>query len=409
MHEIRGGAAQLPAEMRGMRIRRLGFFLAVAASTVLIGFRGGTASYLLFWASLLPPLFGRIYRRILKERLQVHFRLEQYTVLRGETAAGILTLSNDSALPIPDIKVRLKQGKVRFRDSDGEFACSLRPHEVKELRLELECLHCGGDNVGAEDVFVQDIFALSEQHFHALQWLNVLPRPRHAQDLVVAPPKETERPDVRRGYSGERLPDGQLRPYERGEDVRLIHWKASQRQGRPILRSTVPEPKSELVLIPDTRPTLPEGEAGWLAEDSVVEGPLLAADYFLRHGMPLRVLPDEAREMNLTTPSDYPVLYDLCSKEFFQGLLRPDELLQRDLGRSDGRKSYLLLTWEVDEDFIRRLSQSVDLGMRVSLIYIGDGGENLLSADRRIPVYRVTSRRDVFSVLSGFDDEGDGV
>ncbi len=388
---------------RGMMIRRLLCAVSVAACAVLIGFRGGTASYMLLWASLTIPLFAASYRRIITESLRINFHISDHTVLRGERTRGTLIFSNESALPISDVRIRLTSGKIRFAETEQELVCSLKPREIKRIEFELECLHCGMGTVGSDEIVISDIFSLSRKKFKALGSIQVQPRAQHIQDLIVAPVREVERQRVARSYFGDTMPDGQLKAYLPGEDVRRIHWKASVLQGKPIMRNLIPEPKNEIVLLPDARGSLPAGEAGWVAEDSVIEGTLAIADYFLRHNIPLRVLPDEARAVNVFTPSNYLRLYDICASNFFSGDLRPDEILERDISARSGSRSYIILTWELDEDFIRRCSSIIDVGAEVTVVFIGDSPQarNLATVERRIAFYQVTAQNDIFAVLSG--------
>jgi hypothetical protein len=247
------------------------------------------------------------------------------------------------------------------------------PGETKELKFDLECLHCGSDIVGAELIRVQDIFALSEYHFREVKSIDILPRNRHLQDLTIAPVCEIERRRTGRTYFGNSIPDGQLRP------------------------------KSEIVLLPDIRMNLPDGQAGWLCEDSVIEGTLVIADYFLRHNISIRVVPSRNYTLNVSTASDYMMLYNVCSTNFFSGSERPDSILSRDIAVSGGKSSYIIITWELDEAFIRRCSECIDLGSDVTVVYIGEDGDakKLSQVERRLSFYQVTAQNDIFSVLSG--------
>ena len=396
--------------MRGMVVRRVLCALVVLACAVLIGFHGGAASYMLFWASWLVPLISWLYRRVIARSLRVTFRVSNHSVLREEHTSGVLTLTNESVFPIPSVHIRLTAGKIRFSDSPEELFCSLRPGEVLRLPFDLVCRHCGAGTVGAERVYVRDIFALAEQSFTAIDHMDVLPRTRHVQDLVVAPVREKEHRSTVRSYFGEGIPDGQLKAYQPGEDVRRIHWKASVLQGKPIMRNLAPEPKNEIVLLPDSRAALPEGRAGWVVEDSVIEGTLVIADYFLRHQIPLAVIPGSRQTVHVSVPAHYLKLYELCSSGYFSGQERPDELLHRDVA-SRGVRSYIILTWELDESFIRRVSACIDMGAVVSLVYIGDSPEakTLALAERRMAFFQVTQQSDIFAVLGGTGEKEAGV
>lgn len=389
--------------MKGIVVRRLLCAAAVIGCAVLIGFRGGTAAYMLLWVSLLIPVLSAVYQSIISQRLRVIFRTQEHTVLRGERVGCSLSIVNDSAFPISDVHIKLTTGKLRFADLEDELRCSLKPGEAKRIDLELDSLHCGVAQVGAESLLVQDIFALSEKRFSAVSKINVLPRAQHIQDLIVAPMREAERQYAARSYYGDTMPDGQLKPYAPGDDVRRIHWKASVLQGKPIMRNLIPEPKNEVVLLPDARDALPEGQAGWLAEDSIVEGTLAIADYFLRHHIALRVVPDAVRAVNVFAPSNYNRLYEVCSTDYFSGSSRPDDLLEQDMTTHGGGRSYIILTWELDEAFIRRCSDCMDMGAQISVVFIGDDANaaSLAAADKRIVFHRVTAQNDIFAVLSG--------
>ncbi len=394
--------------MRGMRCRRLLCLAALAGSAVLIAWRGGAASYLLFWTALLVPLSALAYRRIIASRLRTSLSLSQATVLRGESVSCTLTLTNASMLPILDIRLRLTAGAVRCADAAVEQRCWLLPGETKLLTFRMDALHCGEAAAGAEELCARDVFGLTERRFRQVRALRVLPRTLHIQDLVIAPPQQLERQRTARSYFGETMPDGQLKPYLPGEDVRRIHWKASALQGRPILRNTVPAPRVEVVLLPDGRAALPAGEARFLAADSVIEGTLAIADHFLRRGIVSRVLVDGDRAVDVAAPADQQRLYDLCAGDFFTGTDRPDRMLALDLASQRGGRSYVILTWELDEAFIRRCGVCLDAGAQVAVVCAGGGeaARTLAGADRRIAFYQVTEQRDILTVLSGIQTGG---
>lgn len=389
--------------MRGLIVRRLLSLASVIAAAVLIGYRGGTASFLLFWTAVLIPVIALLYRRKIKSRFLVAFRVADHTVLRGESTTAVLTLTNNSIFPMTDIRLRLSEGKVRFSGGEEHLSCALLPGEMKQLELTLSCLHCGETAAGAEEILVRDIFGLTESRFAAVGKINVLPRTEHLSDLVIAPVRQIERQNLSRSYYGDTIPDGQLRPYISGEDVRRIHWKASQLQGRPILRNLIPEPKTEVVLLPDSRSGLPEGRERWLAEDSIIEGTLAIADYFLRGNIATRVVAGAERVVNVYNPSHYLTLYDLCARDFFTGTQRPDELMERDMMSRTAGRSYIILTWELDDRLLHTCRLCMDAGAEVTVVYVGEDADarSMAAAERRLAFYQVTSARDIFAVLTG--------
>ena len=91
----------LRRRLRPFRLRRALALLAVVGAGVLIGRRGGMASYLLFWATLLPPLYALVWRLAAGRRFRAVMRVDAPSALRGARLGCSLLLINDSPLPIP--------------------------------------------------------------------------------------------------------------------------------------------------------------------------------------------------------------------------------------------------------------------------------------------------------------------
>ncbi len=395
--------------MKALTIRRLLCAAAVLAGAVLIGYRGGAAAYLLFWAAVLVPLLALLCRVIFRRSLLVSLKTEATQVMRGERVPCTLELYNRGFLPIPEIRIRLVSGKLRLPEGEdqGELCCALQPGEVRAISFAPVSQHCGSATVGAESILVRDYFALTQLRLRSTQEITVEPRTRHADTLLIAPPQEAERRQTARSYYGDTVPDGQLRAYQHGDDLRRIHWKASAQQGSLIVRHFEPEPKSELVLLPDSRAVLPDDPVGWFAADSILEGTLCAADYYLRQQISVRVIADARRAMSLYTASDFLRLQQLCSGDFFTGAQRPDELLERDVA-SGGSGPYVLLTTEVDETLLHRLQRCIGRGIQVILLCVGvsEAADALSRAQTRLPIYYVNPQHDVFAVLTGSSEGG---
>ena len=395
--------------MKAVTVRRLLCAAAILAGAVLVGFFGGAAAYLLLWAAVLVPLLALLCRLHYRRSLLVTLRPETTEVLRGERVPCKLELYNRGILPMPEIRIRLLSGKLCIPENEqkSEIRCSLKPGEVRTLSFAPISQHCGSASVGAESILVRDLFALTELRLQRTAEIRVLPRTRRAETLLIALPQETERRHSARSYYGDTAPDGQLRLYQPGDDLRRVHWKASARQGELIVRHFEPEPKSELVLLPDSRAILTDDAAGWFAADSILEGTLCIADYYLRHDIALRVIPDSKRALSLYAPTDAPRLQALCSGDFFIGTERPDELLDRDMA-SGGCGPYILLTTTVDEELLRSIGRCLDRGVQLRLLCIGVNAASaaLARSQTRLPVYLVSQQHDIFSVLTGSSGGG---
>ncbi|MBO4830952.1 MAG: DUF58 domain-containing protein [Oscillospiraceae bacterium] len=390
-------------QRRPIRIRRLLALLAVIGAAVLIVFRGGPASYLLFWATLIPPLYALIWRLTAGRRFSAVMRTDASTALRGERLGCTLRLVNNSILPVPAVSYRMSGGRLRY-DETEEQRVSLAPGEALDIRFTPRCLHCGKAETGAAEIRLRDPFALTEKRLSALAAVHVEPRQLRLPRLIVAPAEEREHRSGPRVFLGERTPSGELRAYQPGDDVRRVNWKVSALQGRPIIRDTEPDTRNEMVLIPDLRDALPADEMEeYLAQDSVREGTLALADWFLRLGIPMRVLPDEDREVSVRTGEDLQKLRALMNGDCFTGSRRTDEMLETDIAAGRPVRRYILLTWEADEALLRRVARCIGLGAEITLISIGGGKDLRSQAEtvQRLEFRQVNARRDILAVLSG--------
>ena len=387
----------------GLRLRRCLSALTILGGAVLIGFRGGAAAWLLFWTSLLPPLLALVWRLAGLSFLRCLVQTEADTPEHGETVDCVLTIVNGGPLPLTDVRLLLTDDKLRFADTPRMVQLSLAPGEVRKLHLPLVCRHCGDAVVGAETIWALDPFGLVCRRLSAFTTLQVRPRTARLERLLVTPPSERENRRSAQMYLGDRVPNGELRDYLPGDDLRRINWKVSALQGRPVLRVVEPEDRDELVLLPDARSELPAGAAGWLAADSVLEGTLALADYMLRRGMPLRVVTDPARDLTVRDPDGMKRLQAQCAGRFFAGSQRPDALMELDIARSRGARSYVMITWLMDETLLRRAARCQELGAELTLIYVGDDPAAVETAAsmRWLRFHRVTERQDILTLMGG--------
>ena len=143
-----------------------------------------------------------------------------------------------------------------------------------------------------------------------------------------------------------------------------------------------------------------------------MEGPLAIADYYRRMATPTRVLLSGGVGVNVTSGGEYARLYELCCGDFFSGEQRADLALETELHRTGASGSFIVITWELDTDFVRRLSMAAELGARVSVLYLCDNRTketmSLINSDRRIDFHIVPTGGDILDFLGGAEAVGGG-
>ena len=353
------------------------------------------------------PVFSFVFVTIIKAGVVIRVEVENTSVVRGERILCTLRLINETFLPIPMVRIQMHEGKITFPEEERFLVCALKPGEERAFSFAPVAGHLGKAGIGADHIWIPDWFYLGAAHYERVETMYILPRLQHLERMQILPPEKTERRRVERSYLGEKVPDGQWRLYQTGDDLRRVHWKLSARQQELVMKNLVPEPKNELILIPDSRADLPEGQHGWLSEDNIIEGTLAIADYFLRFGIALLVVPDLKRQVSLVERSGYQKLYKLMARGYFNGTQRPDEILALlEAQNASGR--FIILTWQIDEKLIHHLSAAIAHGADITLIYIGNSADAaaLAAAEKKLSFYQVTSRTEIAKVLEGTDRKG---
>jgi uncharacterized protein (DUF58 family) len=387
-----------------MILRRIIAALTIVAAAVLTGFRGGSACFAAFYFVILVPLTAFIYSRAACARLYTACEVPGSTVVKGDQAVCRVMLRNESVFPLTDVRLTYTRGQVVFEGAEDTEFVSLSSGENRRRDMAISCRHCGRFRIGLDRVEVRDFLGMFRRVTSGTDQIIILPRVMHLQRLIISPEADVERQRQGARYRTTDIPDGQIKTYTPGDDVRRIHWKASALQGRLMVRNYVAEPRAEIVLIPDSRAALPEGEERFDVADAVVEGTVAIADYFRRHEMFLRVI-TAAGAVTVSGGGGFDMLYKLCSDDFFTGAKRPHELMREDMLVNGTGSCYVVMTWELDEELLHACSACVDAGADVSVIYIGDDESQTINAvkssESRIDFYQVFSGEDVFDVLGG--------
>ena len=182
--------------------------------------------------------------------ITVERRVSRETAEIGESATVEVTLRNSGRGRIPWLLIEeslpldaLHQSPPRLRATGGRITvAALRPGETRELRYELEFLQRGYYQIGPVLLESGDLFGLHRRYQLTSEPRFVLVRPRVVPllgyDLASRRPIGEVRLSHRFFEDPTRIAG--VRPYEKGDPLNRIHWRATARTGS--LHSKVFEP-----------------------------------------------------------------------------------------------------------------------------------------------------------------------
>ncbi len=200
---------------------------------------GGRGSDFLLIVLALSLWYSRVSVAAGRKGLGLSYRLIDDHAFGGTTARVEVTVANRSRWPVPLLlaELRLPPGvHGRFRR-----VLTIGPHALHRYRFQITGLNRGVYRLGDTRVVLSDWFGLCEEvaDVHAASRFVVYPPLPHLPDfatvrrLPMGPRRQPDSP------FRDDLPVG-VRPYQRGDPLKSIAWKASARTGELQVRELPP-------------------------------------------------------------------------------------------------------------------------------------------------------------------------
>ena len=210
--------------------------LLAVAFLLLLGGRGSDFLLIILGLSL---CYARVSVAAGRRGLGLSYRLIDDHAFGGATAAVEVTVANRSRWPVPLLlaELRLPPGvHGRFRR-----VMTIGPHALHRYRFQITGLNRGVYRLGDTRVVLSDWFGLYEEvadvraasRFVVYPHLPELPDTATARRLPMGPRRQPDSP------FRDELPVG-VRPYQRGDALNSIAWKASARTGELQVRELPP-------------------------------------------------------------------------------------------------------------------------------------------------------------------------
>jgi uncharacterized protein (DUF58 family) len=212
--------------------------------------------------------------------LAAHVRLSKERVLEGDEVQATIDLTGTSR--VERLEVALAVPRDVEVNGDASFGLSLAAGAEVQLDVRLRFPRWGAYSVGRLGLAAFDRFGLFvfEREVAAGNTLRVYPREERLREIVR--PHETQ-PYVGNlvaRQKGEGIEFADLRPYQPGDRVRRVNWKATARRATLVVNEEHPERNAAAVLLVDSFAEARLGAVGTL--DQAVRATAALADAYLR-------------------------------------------------------------------------------------------------------------------------------
>lgn len=367
-------------------MKKLIYLALLTASIVLVSYRGGTISWLLFYFMLLIPVLALLYALYVYCRFRIGQDVARY-VNKGERIPYRLDLANEDIILMSGIRLNFFTDTVQImmKNSGGTTipyeqsadTIFLPPHQKKKVELELYCKYRGTYPVGVKSVSVTDFFGLFTITYPMLSQIRLTARPRiltlaQLQSKLKKRDPKKNRPAVDRLSE---LLDFELRKYIPGDSLRHIHWKNSARTGELLVRKQAPQELYELVVIMDCTRSESKSELNRMQrEDNIIETAvaLLYDACMKKVRMHVVWCTDKLCEMQIDNPKSFDKFYNFCAELSFDASMSLEEVWEASEAKMGRNPAFWLIGCDVSPELMQKVERSHKLGKEVVLIDTGE-------------------------------------
>jgi len=207
-----------------------GYILALAIISIL--FRVDFFFYILYLLFGVL-LFSKVWTQQALRRLSIERDYSDHA-FPGEKVPVKLCLHNQGWLPIPWLRVHDSVPLALKSPAFFQTAMTMLPLEKRTLDYELECRKRGYYQLGPLIATTGDLFGTGDQEMHLLSDCPLTVYPRIVPLSRLGLPAQAPFGDLRTQQQMYEDPARLMgiRPYQAGDSIRHVHWKASAQAGK---------------------------------------------------------------------------------------------------------------------------------------------------------------------------------
>ena len=264
--------------MAGRKMHRFLFLSLWALSLVAISFFGGAVSYGFFFGMTVLPFISLFYILCVYFRFKIYQELGTRSMVCDEPTDYFFVLENEECFAFTGVSVRLFSDFSYVQELPGDTEYELLPGDRFTYETRLVCKYRGEYEVGVREVVVTDFLGLFRIRYDNPGTIKALVSPKLVRLEELKGAEEFQVPRQREAM-GDTEPDIPVRDYMEGDSLRQVHWKATARQGKLLVRTQTNQEKQGIAIFCDMTRYRRKPEEYLPLENKMLEA-LLALGYF---------------------------------------------------------------------------------------------------------------------------------
>lgn len=384
-------------------MRKVLMILSIIGAAVLAGKTGGVIPYTIFYITLLMPVICFIYVFYVHCRFRIYQYMEQLTVIKEQIVPYQFVLANEDFLTYAYVKVTFLKDKSEVEAMDLDKDYCLLPGEKIDKKTTIRCKYRGEYTVGIKSVITKDFFGVFTITYPCPSFIKVTVNPRIVTiHELAAAPKQFDEKKRKREQRADLVPDCEVRPYQEGDALKRVNWKASAREQRLLVRKYIDEPKTAVVLVCDFHKEEKEELAALIYEDKMIETGIALANYFYLAGIPFYtgVCAMERQQFPVYGKQDFETFYHICCHTVFSKEDRLGSFI-KELISHQGGTHYIIVTGSLAAERRDSMVFALEMGIDVTVVLIEKEvkKEEREALDPRVHLYEIDPEQDIKEVL----------
>ena len=352
-------------------------------SLVGISYFGGPVSYGFFAAVTLVPIVSLIYLFFVFLRFKIYQRLEGRNVIANTASDFYIALQNEDFFSFSGIRILFYSSFSSLSGIDDSVEYELIPHTGVKYETKLLCKYRGEYEVGVKSIVIQDFFRLFRFTYRNREpfRVRVLPRVVQLNSIKALDPAYLNTMD---SYKNAASLDAVVRDYMPGDDIRSIHWKATAREGKLLVRNTIGEELNGIGIIMDSSKCSFHPMEFLPVENKICETALALCMYFTNHHIPVNIysMQGELTRHTIGSISQFDEFYKYISSFVFDDTQSVDKLITSVSGDSLFYKnSFIVLVLHDLSDSAKDLMKLLKQNNISTVVYLITGEKDAVTTE----------------------------
>ena len=298
-----------------MRPNRIIWLIMFILSLVSISFYGGTVSYGFFIILTTVPVVSILYILYVIICFRIYQRLDGRSLTANRRSDFYFTLQNEGLLAFSSIRIAFFSDYSTINGLDGATEYELAPRAGIRKQTHLICRYRGEYEVGVQRIIVSDflrLFTVSYKNREPLR-VRVAPAVITLSSLKTGVENISSSRDDRINVTE---PDLLVREYIPGDDIRMIHWRASAASNKLMVRQLAGWLRQGVAIIMDPVRQSSDPSVYLPLENKMLELVIALTLYYIRKNIPAGVICGSYTG-NIDDVSDFDAFYAaMCAFDF---------------------------------------------------------------------------------------------